>query len=211
LLLTWNARSRSTRNLAHTVHLNSLLEAILCFTPEDGRRKLKCSYRTYFVLYEIVFQLVATTLVVMMMMMLDVLLKDLKVSKRATMGRAKIEIKKIENPSARQVCFSKRRGGLIKKASELSILCGSDVGVIVFSQAGKAFAFGHPSIEYVIDKTVGDSSSGSPDSEHSSSVRDSASEGAASAGPAAATEAGRERENCEKGCPADHREGSYIS
>lgn len=108
------------------------------------------------------------------MIMLDVLLKDLKVSKRATMGRAKIEIKKIENPSARQVCFSKRRGGLIKKASELSILCGSDVGVIVFSQAGKAFAFGHPSIEYVIDKTVGDCSSGSPDSEHSSSVAETA-------------------------------------
>ncbi|CAK9267861.1 unnamed protein product [Sphagnum jensenii] len=70
------------------------------------------------------------------------------------MGRAKIEIKKIENPSARQVCFSKRRVGLIKKASELSILCGSDVGIIVFSQAGKAFSFGHPCVDYVIDKTL---------------------------------------------------------
>ncbi|KAH7439925.1 hypothetical protein KP509_04G082300 [Ceratopteris richardii] len=70
------------------------------------------------------------------------------------MGRAKIEIKKIENPSARQVCFSKRRVGLIKKASELSILCGSEVGIIVFSQAGKAFSFGHPCIDYVIDKTL---------------------------------------------------------
>ncbi|XP_024534891.1 agamous-like MADS-box protein AGL28 [Selaginella moellendorffii] len=70
------------------------------------------------------------------------------------MGRAKIEIKKIENRSARQVCFSKRRMGLIKKASELSILCGSEVGIIVFSQAGKAFSFGHPCIDYVIDKTL---------------------------------------------------------
>jgi hypothetical protein len=70
------------------------------------------------------------------------------------MGRAKIEIKKIENPSARQVCFSKRRVGLIKKASELSILCGSEVGIIVFSQAGKAFSFGHPCIDYVIDKVM---------------------------------------------------------
>jgi len=73
---------------------------------------------------------------------------------QAVMGRAKIEIKKIENPSARQVCFSKRRVGLIKKASELSILCGSDVGIIVFSQAGKAFSFGHPCVDYVIDKTL---------------------------------------------------------
>ncbi|XP_024398543.1 agamous-like MADS-box protein AGL61 [Physcomitrium patens] len=89
------------------------------------------------------------------------------------MGRAKIEIKKIENPSARQVCFSKRRGGLIKKASELSILCGSEVGVIVFSQAGKAFSFGHPSIDYVIDKTLSGESS---DSDSGSAVTDVASQ-----------------------------------
>jgi hypothetical protein len=89
------------------------------------------------------------------------------------MGRAKIEIKKIENPSARQVCFSKRRGGLIKKASELSILCGSEVGVIVFSQAGKAFSFGHPSIDYVIDKTLSGESS---DSDSGSAVTDAASQ-----------------------------------
>lgn len=90
------------------------------------------------------------------------------------MGRAKIEIKKIENPSARQVCFSKRRGGLIKKASELSILCGSEVGVVVFSQAGKAFSFGHPSIDYVIDKTLSGESSDSGDS--GSAVTDAASQ-----------------------------------
>ncbi|KAG0606395.1 hypothetical protein M758_9G137900 [Ceratodon purpureus] len=89
------------------------------------------------------------------------------------MGRAKIEIKKIENPSARQVCFSKRRGGLIKKASELSILCGSEVGVVVFSQAGKAFSFGHPSIDYVIDKTLSGESS---DSDSGSALTDAASQ-----------------------------------
>ncbi|KAL8048562.1 hypothetical protein ABFX02_07G074350 [Erythranthe guttata] len=36
------------------------------------------------------------------------------------MGRKKLEIKRIEENSARMVCFSKRRNGLIKKASELS-------------------------------------------------------------------------------------------
>nr|QWX93786.1 MADS-box protein 47 [Cunninghamia lanceolata] len=68
------------------------------------------------------------------------------------MGRQKIEIKRIENSDARQVCFSKRRMGLFKKASELCILCGVEIGIIVFSPAGKVFPFGHPSIDFVIDK-----------------------------------------------------------
>lgn len=69
-----------------------------------------------------------------------------------SMGRKKIEITKILDPNARQVCFSKRRGGLFKKASELSILCGAEIAVLVFSQAGKVFSFGHPNVDYVIDK-----------------------------------------------------------
>nr|QWX93787.1 MADS-box protein 48 [Cunninghamia lanceolata] len=68
------------------------------------------------------------------------------------MGKRKIEIKRIENADARQVCFSKRRMGLFKKASELCILCGAEIGIIVFSPAGKVFPFGHPSIDVVIDK-----------------------------------------------------------
>jgi len=67
-------------------------------------------------------------------------------------GRQKIEIKRIENEEARQVCFSKRRQGLFKKASELSILCGAMVGAIVFSPAGRSFSFGHPSIDEVISR-----------------------------------------------------------
>jgi len=46
------------------------------------------------------------------------------------------------------------RVGLIKKASKLSILCGTHVGIIAFSQARKAFSFGHPCIDYVIEKTL---------------------------------------------------------
>ncbi|GLJ26991.1 hypothetical protein SUGI_0528850 [Cryptomeria japonica] len=55
------------------------------------------------------------------------------------MGRGKIQIKRIENPSNRQVTFSKRRVGLFKKAQELSILCSADVGLVVFSSNGKLF------------------------------------------------------------------------
>ncbi|CAA7398065.1 unnamed protein product [Spirodela intermedia] len=72
------------------------------------------------------------------------------------MGRQKIEIKRIENEEARQVCFSKRRSGLFKKASELSILCGAEIGVVVFSPAGKVFSFGHPSVESVVDRFLGE-------------------------------------------------------
>ncbi|XP_072971915.1 agamous-like MADS-box protein AGL29 [Typha angustifolia] len=72
--------------------------------------------------------------------------------RKPSMGRQKIEIKRIQNEEARQVCFSKRRTGLFKKASELSILCGADIGVVVFSPAGKAFSFGHPSVDSIVDR-----------------------------------------------------------
>ncbi|KAJ4969864.1 hypothetical protein NE237_002963 [Protea cynaroides] len=57
------------------------------------------------------------------------------------MGRGKIEIKRIENATTRQVTFSKRRAGLLKKAHELSILCDSEVALIIFSSTGKLFEF----------------------------------------------------------------------
>ncbi|KAM1777808.1 hypothetical protein ACFX11_044421 [Malus domestica] len=49
------------------------------------------------------------------------------------MGRGKVELKRIENKSNRQVTFSKRRNGLLKKAFELSILCNAGVVLIIFS------------------------------------------------------------------------------
>ena len=48
------------------------------------------------------------------------------------MGRVKLEIKRIENTTNRQVTFSKRRNRLIKKAYELSILCDIDIALIMF-------------------------------------------------------------------------------
>lgn len=57
------------------------------------------------------------------------------------MAREKIKIKKIDNVTARQVTFSKRRRGLIKKAEELSVLCDAEVALIIFSATGKLFEF----------------------------------------------------------------------
>lgn len=57
------------------------------------------------------------------------------------MVRGKIEIKRIENATSRQVAFSKRRKGLLKKAYELSVLCDAQVALIIFSQNGRLYEF----------------------------------------------------------------------
>ncbi|KAF9591585.1 hypothetical protein IFM89_004639 [Coptis chinensis] len=53
------------------------------------------------------------------------------------MGRGRVQLKRIENKINRQVTFSKRRSGLLKKAHEISVLCDADVALIVFSVKGK--------------------------------------------------------------------------
>ncbi|XP_073002439.1 MADS-box transcription factor 29-like isoform X1 [Typha latifolia] len=70
------------------------------------------------------------------------------------MGRGKIEIKRIENKTSRQVTFSKRRGGLLKKANELAVLCDAQVGVVIFSSTGKIFEYCSPplSMRHLIDR-----------------------------------------------------------
>ncbi|KAJ0526549.1 putative transcription factor MADS-type1 family [Helianthus annuus] len=57
------------------------------------------------------------------------------------MGRGKIVIRKIEDTTSRQVTFSKRRNGFLKKAKEIAILCDAQVGVIIFSSTGKLSEF----------------------------------------------------------------------
>lgn len=57
------------------------------------------------------------------------------------MVRGKTELKRIENATSRQVTFSKRRSGLLKKAFELSVLCDAEVALIVFSPKGKLYEF----------------------------------------------------------------------
>lgn len=57
------------------------------------------------------------------------------------LGRGKIEIKRIENTTNRQVTFCKRRNGLLKKAYELSVLCDAEVALIVFSSRGRLYEY----------------------------------------------------------------------
>ncbi|KAK9758361.1 hypothetical protein RND81_01G225300 [Saponaria officinalis] len=68
------------------------------------------------------------------------------------MGRGKIVIRRIDNSTSRQVTFSKRRNGLLKKAKELAILCDAEVGVMIFSSTGRLYDFSSSSMKSVIDR-----------------------------------------------------------
>ncbi|KAL2327021.1 hypothetical protein Fmac_020448 [Flemingia macrophylla] len=74
---------------------------------------------------------------------------------KKTKGRQKIEMRKITDKRSLQVAFSKRRNGVLKKASELAILCGVDVLVIVFSPSQRVFSFGTPSVDSLIGRYLG--------------------------------------------------------
>ncbi|KNA23632.1 hypothetical protein SOVF_023170 isoform B [Spinacia oleracea] len=66
-------------------------------------------------------------------------------SSQRKMGRGKIEIKRIENTTNRQVTFCKRRNGLLKKAYELSVLCDAEIALIVFSSRGRLYEYANQS------------------------------------------------------------------
>ncbi|CAN6199742.1 unnamed protein product [Urochloa humidicola] len=57
------------------------------------------------------------------------------------MGRGPVQLRRIENKINRQVTFSKRRNGLLKKAHEISVLCDAEVALIVFSTKGKLYEY----------------------------------------------------------------------
>ncbi|XP_020422315.1 MADS-box protein SVP isoform X2 [Prunus persica] len=69
-----------------------------------------------------------------------------------SMAREKIQIKKIDNATARQVTFSKRRRGLFKKAQELSVLCDADIALIIFSSTGKLFEYASSSMKEILER-----------------------------------------------------------
>ncbi|KAK4374425.1 hypothetical protein RND71_005102 [Anisodus tanguticus] len=68
------------------------------------------------------------------------------------MVRGKTELKRIENATSRQVTFTKRRSGLLKKAFELSVLCDAEVSLIIFSQKGKLYEFSSSSTNKTIER-----------------------------------------------------------
>ncbi|KAJ1949794.1 hypothetical protein EC988_004626, partial [Linderina pennispora] len=57
------------------------------------------------------------------------------------MGRKKINIREIENSRQRTVTFARRRAGLIKKAHELSVLCGVQVAMVIFDSKNASHVY----------------------------------------------------------------------
>ncbi|KAK6342705.1 hypothetical protein TWF718_008096 [Orbilia javanica] len=68
------------------------------------------------------------------------------------MGRRKIEIKAIKDDRNRSVTFLKRKGGLFKKAYELSVLCSADVAIVIFGNNKKLYEFSSAHIDDIIDR-----------------------------------------------------------
>ncbi|XP_022769979.1 truncated transcription factor CAULIFLOWER A-like [Durio zibethinus] len=69
------------------------------------------------------------------------------------MGRGRVQLRRIENNTSRQVTFSKRRTGLLKKAHEISVLCDAEVALIVFSNRGKLFEYSSESrMERILER-----------------------------------------------------------
>ena len=67
-------------------------------------------------------------------------------------GRRKINVQLIQNERHRAVTFAKRKGGLIKKAAELSILCDAEVAVVVASKNQKMTIYSSKPFEQIIKK-----------------------------------------------------------
>ncbi|KAL8223946.1 hypothetical protein R6Q57_019421 [Mikania cordata] len=68
---------------------------------------------------------------------------------RKSRGRQRLKMKFIEDDKNRTVTFTKRRNGIYKKASELSILTGIDIEILITTLSGKHFSFSHPNNEFV--------------------------------------------------------------
>nr|QSB37191.1 AP1/FUL-like protein [Paeonia suffruticosa] len=69
------------------------------------------------------------------------------------MGRGRVQLKRIENKISRQVTFSKRRTGLLKKAHQISVLCDVEVALIVFSTKGKLYEYSsESSMERILER-----------------------------------------------------------
>ncbi|KAF7558507.1 hypothetical protein G7046_g5655 [Stylonectria norvegica] len=66
------------------------------------------------------------------------------------MGRRKIEIKAIKDDRNRSVTFLKRKGGLFKKAHELSVLCSVDVAVFIFGNNKKLYEYSSSDMQDLI-------------------------------------------------------------
>ncbi|XP_076443844.1 myocyte-specific enhancer factor 2A-like [Babylonia areolata] len=68
------------------------------------------------------------------------------------MGRKKIQIVRINDERNRQVTFTKRKFGLMKKAYELSVLCDCEIALIIFTSNNKLYQYASSDMDKVLLK-----------------------------------------------------------
>lgn len=68
------------------------------------------------------------------------------------MGRKKIQISRITDERNRQVTFTKRKFGLMKKAYELSVLCNCEIALIIFNNSNRLFQYASSDMDKVLLK-----------------------------------------------------------
>lgn len=73
---------------------------------------------------------------------------------KKTPGRRKIEMKLIQDSTKRSVCFSKRKAGLLKKASELGKLTDTQILLVMVNANGHRYDFSTPAMDELCRSSV---------------------------------------------------------
>ncbi|KAF3436556.1 hypothetical protein FNV43_RR23648 [Rhamnella rubrinervis] len=55
-----------------------------------------------------------------------------------------------EQRQQKHVWFTKRRQGLFRKAAKLCVICDAQIAIVMLSEAGNPYAFGHPSADEIL-------------------------------------------------------------
>ena len=62
----------------------------------------------------------------------------------------RIEIAPIENPRHRRITYAKRKAGLVRKATELAVLCDADVAVLMCNADQRPSVYSSISVDDVL-------------------------------------------------------------
>jgi len=82
-------------------------------------------------------------------------LDDQPPQKKKKQGRRKIKIEFIEDKSRRQITFSKRKAGIMKKAYELTTLTGTQALLLIASETGHVYTFATPKLQPFVTRQDG--------------------------------------------------------